>query len=88
MKPERAMEIVQRYHNTEKTFPMVETDGKLCFIVSRSASKKEIAEAIEALYEKKPVKINTMTTLGGKKAFVKFENADIASDLASEIGML
>jgi len=88
MNAERAMEIVRRYHNTEKTFPMVEKEGKICFIVNRRANKKEIAEAIETLYEKKPIKINTMTTIGGKKAFVKFENTDTASDLASEIGML
>jgi large subunit ribosomal protein L23 len=88
MTPENAMSIVLGYHSTERTFVMVEGESKICFIVDRYATKKEIAEAIKTLYDEDVVKINTARTVRGKKAFAKFKNSETASELATKMGML
>jgi large subunit ribosomal protein L23 len=88
MNVEQAMKIVIKPYVTEKTFAMVENESKVCFIVERSASKPEIVEAIEALYNEKATDINTARTVYGKKAFIKFESTEKARDLATKIGML
>lgn len=83
-----ASKIILKPYITEKTFALVETENKICFIVNRSASKPEIAEAINTLYDKKAIRVNTARTIYGKKAFVQFENTEKARDLATKIGML
>ena len=88
MNIDQANRIILKPYITEKTFAMVETESKICFIVNRSASKPEIAEAISMLYEQKAVSVNTARTIYGKKAFVQFENTAKARDLATRIGML
>ncbi|MCY4252562.1 MAG: 50S ribosomal protein L23 [Thaumarchaeota archaeon] len=88
MSPEEASRIVVRPYITEKTFAMVEGEAKICFIVDRGASKSQVAEAIEELYGQKAAGVNTARTIYGKKAFVRFESAERARDLATKIGML
>ena len=88
MTVDRAHTIVRRPYNTERTFAMVEGEAKVCFIVERTASKADIAEAVSVLYGQNPASINTSRTIYGKKAFVKFETAEKAKDLASDMGML
>lgn len=88
MNAEQAMKIIIKPHITEKTFAMIESESKICFIVNRSASKPEIAEAIHTLYKAQTIDINTARTIYGKKAFVQFSSAEKARDLATEIGML
>lgn len=88
MNVDQANKIILKPYITEKTFAMVESESKICFIVERSASKPEIAEAVNALYKEKVTNVNTARTIYGKKAFVKFENTEKARDLATKIGML
>ena len=88
MRVELANAIILNPYITEKTFELVETEKKICFIVQRSASKLQIKDAIKTLYEKKAVTVNTSRTIYGKKAFVEFESVDIARNLATKIGML
>ena len=88
MKVELANKIILHPYITEKTFELVETEKKICFIVEKTATKLGIKDAINTLYEEKSVSINTARTVYGKKAFVEFENVDIARDLATKIGML
>ena len=88
MKVELANKIILQPYITEKTFELVETQKKICFIVEKTASKSAIKTAINTLYEQKATAINTARTIYGKKAFVEFENVDIARDLATKIGML
>ena len=85
---DRAHTVVLRPYNTERTFAMVEGEAKVCFIVARKASKADIAEAVSVLYGQRPASVNTSRTIYGKKAFVKFETAEKAKDLASDMGML
>ena len=88
MNVDQAMKIIIKPYITEKTFSLVENESKICFIVERSASKPEIAEAIKTLYKENVTNVNTARTIYGKKAFVQFENTDKARDLAGKIGML
>jgi large subunit ribosomal protein L23 len=88
MNVDQAMKIIIKPYITEKTFTLVETESKICFIVERSATKPEIAEAIKTLYKENVTNVNTARTIYGKKAFVQFENTDKARDLAGKIGML
>ena len=88
MRIELASKIILNPYITEKTFELVETEKKICFIVEKTASKLAIKDAINTLYEEKTVSINTARTIYGKKAFVEFESVDIARNLATKIGML
>ena len=88
MKIELANKIILQPYITEKTFELVETEKKICFIVERTASKSAIKNAIHTLYEQKALAVNTARTIYGKKAFVEFETVDVARDLATKIGML
>ena len=88
MKVELANKIILQPYITEKTFELVETEKKICFIVERSASKPAIKDAINTLYEEKVITVNTARTIYGKKAFIEFETVDVARDLATKIGML
>ena len=88
MKVELANKIILHPYITEKTFELVETQKKICFIVEKTASKSAIKTAINTLYEQKATAINTARTIYGKKAFVEFETVDVARDLATKIGML
>ena len=51
MNVDQAMKIIIKPYITEKTFAMVESEGKICFIVERSANKSDIALAIKTLYK-------------------------------------
>ena len=88
MKIDTANKIIKNPYITEKTFELVETEKKICFIVSNAASKSAIKDAINTLYEQKAITVNTARTIYGKKAFVEFESVDTARDLATKIGML
>lgn len=88
MNADTAAQIVIRPHVTERTFEMVETEAKICFIVRRTATKAEIAEAMNILYKKKVRDVNTARTIYGKKAFVRFESIAKAKDLATDVGVI
>ena len=88
MKVELANKIILHPYITEKTFELVETQKKICFIVEKTATKSAIKTAINTLYEQKVVTVNTARPVYGKKAFVEFQTVDVARDLATKIGML
>lgn len=88
MNIDQASRIVIKPYITEKTFAMIESENKLCFIVERAATKSQISEAINTLYSEKTVTVNTARTIYGKKAFIRFETTEKARDLATKIGML
>jgi large subunit ribosomal protein L23 len=85
---EDAQKIVVRPYLTERTFEQIERDNKLCFIVLDSASKKQIAAAVEVLYEVEVRGVNTTRTLKGKKAFVRLEEEGSAAALATKLGLV
>ncbi len=81
-------DIIIRMTITERASESVEKDNRLTFIVNRRATKGQIREAIETLYEVKVIKVNTLITPDGrKKAMVKLSAEDNAADLAVKLGL-
>lgn len=86
MKPE---EVIVYPIMTERTVSLIERENKLVFIVSRTATKQAITEAVEQLYQVEVENVTTMITRkGGKKAFVRLSPKSNASDLAIRLGIL
>jgi len=73
---------------TEKAQELVERENRLTFIVHRTATKGQIRQAVETLYDVKVVKVNTLITpRGEKKAYVKLAPDYSAADLAVKLGL-
>lgn len=74
---------------TESASIMVEKENKLVFVVNLKASKGDIKQAVEQLYEVKVEKVNLLITPHGeKKAFVKLHPEYKAADVAIKLGIL
>ncbi|MEM5882723.1 MAG: 50S ribosomal protein L23 [Candidatus Aenigmatarchaeota archaeon] len=81
--------ILRYPYLTEKSISLVEKENKIVFIVDRKATKKQIKEAFEKLFEVKVEKINTEITLKGeKKAYIKLKPEYKAIDVATKLGMV
>ncbi|ASI98223.1 50S ribosomal protein L23 [Thermococcus celer] len=73
---------------TEKAVAMIESENKLTFIVDRRATKADIKRAVEAMFNVKVEKVNTLVTMRGeKKAYVKLKPEYSASEVAARIGL-
>ncbi len=73
---------------TEKAVAMIENENKLTFIVDRRATKGDIKRAVEAMFDVKVEKVNTLITMRGeKKAYVKLKPEYSASEVAARIGL-
>jgi large subunit ribosomal protein L23 len=88
MTSEQAATMILAPYVTEKTFNQIEKENKLAFIVTEKATKKQIIEAINMLYEADIEEVNTTRTIRGKKAFVKFKTPDGARDLATKLALV
>jgi large subunit ribosomal protein L23 len=85
MKP---YEILLHPDITEKSMRLIEKENKLVFIVARQATKRQIKNAVESLYEVKVDKVNTsITPKGVKKAYVKLKPEFKAEEIATRIGV-
>jgi large subunit ribosomal protein L23 len=88
MTAEEATALIIAPYVTEKTFNQIEKENKLAFIVAERASKKDIKEAVQILYESEATEINTTRTIRGKKAFVMFKAPEGARELATKLGLV
>ena len=86
--PEEARRIIIKPYMTEKTFNLIEGESKIVFIVDLRASKKHIKAAIKTLYEIESEEVNTIRSIRGKKAIVKFASAEKARELATSLGLV
>ncbi|HDI74853.1 MAG: 50S ribosomal protein L23 [Thermoprotei archaeon] len=81
--------IIIRPLMTEKALSKVEQENTLVFIVDRKATKHQIKEAVEKMFEVKVIKVNTLITPEGeKKAYVKLAPEYSAEEIASRLGLL
>jgi large subunit ribosomal protein L23 len=85
---EQAAAMILAPYVTEKTFNQIEKENKLAFIVAEKATKKQIIDAINILYEADIQEVNTTRTIRGKKAFVKFKTPEGARDLATKLALV
>ena len=85
---DQAEKVIIEPYITEKTFNLIEKENKLTFVVAEKSTKKQIAEALSVLYESKAADVNTLRTVQGKTAVVKFIAAEGARDLATKLGLV
>ena len=82
-------EIIKYPLATEKAVRMMEAENRLTFVVDRKATKKEIKEAVEKMFNVKVLKVNTLiSNLGKKKAYVKLSPENLAMDVATKLGLM
>ncbi|HEC86583.1 MAG: 50S ribosomal protein L23 [Thermoplasmata archaeon] len=80
-------EIIYHPHVTEKTMDLMEKNNALEFVVKRNATKKQIKNAIEKMFEVKVKKVNTKITKNGKHAIVMFPPEYKAEEIGMRIGV-
>ena len=85
---EDARSVLIQPYITEKTFNMIEKENKLVFIVRERSTKQLIRETMSVLYDVEVIDINTLRTIRGKKAAVKFSDPNGARDLATTLGLV
>ncbi|MFB6295153.1 MAG: 50S ribosomal protein L23 [Candidatus Nanohaloarchaea archaeon] len=81
-------DIIQHPHLTEKSMDMVDRENKLTLIVDDRASKPEIEQAVEDLFDVDVAAVNTVNRGDDKKAYVKLSPEYDAMDVATRLGML
>lgn len=89
MEQERAWEVLEHPHMTEKAMDKVDMDNEIVMVVHLDADKKQIKNAFEALFDVTVEGVNTsITPQADKKAYIKLSEADNAMDVATELGMM
>jgi large subunit ribosomal protein L23 len=74
---------------TEKAVGLIELQNKIIFVVDKAATKKQIAEEVERLYEVKVAAVNTLITpKGDKRAYVKLQKGFNADDIAMKLKII
>jgi large subunit ribosomal protein L23 len=74
---------------TEVSSRILESENKLVFVVNPKATKTDVKNAVEQLYEVRVEKVNVVVTHKGlKKAFVRLHPDYKASDVAIKLGIL
>ena len=79
--------IIYHPYVTEKTMNFMEKNNALEFVVKRDATKKQIKDSIENMFEVKVKDVNTRITKKGKHAIVKFMPDFKAEDIGMRIGI-
>ena len=72
---------------TEKTMNFMEKNNALEFVVKRDATKKQIKDSVEKMFEVKVKDVNTRITKKGKHAIVTFMPDFKAEDIGMRIGI-
>ena len=81
--------IIKYPLSTEKSIRLMESENKLIFIVDNKANKKDIKNAIEAIFKVEVVSVKTLTDIEGKKrAYVEFSQKTPAIDIATQLGLM
>ncbi|HJP05723.1 MAG: 50S ribosomal protein L23 [Chromatiales bacterium] len=66
---ERLMTVLVGPHVSEKTATLGEKNNQICFRVRRDSTKKEIAQAVEMMFEVKVDAVTTANVRGKAKRF-------------------
>ena len=81
-----AYDIIIQPWLTEKSMDARSSEQRLEFIVRRSASKQQIAEAVKTIFEVEVAKVNVRNTKHGKHASAKLAEGYDAEDAAMRLG--
>ncbi|MFB6203231.1 MAG: 50S ribosomal protein L23 [Candidatus Nanohaloarchaea archaeon] len=89
MNEDKAWDVLQHPHMTEKAMDKVDMQNKLVMIVDLDANKNQVSDAVEELFDVTVKKVNTsITPQAEKKAYIKLSDSDSAMDVATELGMM
>jgi len=81
--------IIKAPLSTEKSIRLMESENKLVFIVDKKATKVDVKQELESLFDVKVVAVNTMIGPDGKKkAYVTFADETPAVDLATKLELM
>jgi large subunit ribosomal protein L23 len=69
MNPERLLMILRAPHTSEKTTVMAEKFKQFTFKVLKNATKSEIKQAVEAMFNVKVSNVSVLNVKGKKKRF-------------------
>jgi large subunit ribosomal protein L23 len=84
----KALSLIKHPVSSEKAIRLMESENKLVFVVDGKATRPEIKKAIEELFKAKVVSVNTHTTQGEKRAYVRFGPENPAIDIATSLGLM
>lgn len=74
---------------TEKAVRLIETENKLTFVVALGASRSDVRQAVELLYEVKVRGVRTEVAPDGlKRAYVRLDPKFMADEVASKLGVI
>lgn len=89
MNTDKAWQVIENPHLTEKAMDHVDEDNTLVLMVDIDANKGQVENAVEHLFNVSVKKVNTMITpQAKKKAFVSLSEADDAMNVATKMGMM
>ncbi len=80
--------IIEYPLSTEKAVREMEADNCLIFIVDKNANKKQIKWAIEKAFDVQVVKVRTVLSSKGKKAYIKLSEDTPAIDITTQLGLV
>jgi large subunit ribosomal protein L23 len=83
------VEKVKHIVPSEKATMMIDSENKLQFIVDLRASKDEIKQEMERVFETPVRSVRTMITFKGeKKAIIELEEEGKAKEIGTSLGIL
>jgi len=81
--------IIKYPVSTEKSIRLIESENKLVFAVAQHATKQQVKQAIEKMFNASVESVNTFRSVDGvKKAYVKFSRKTPALDIATTLGLM
>ena len=82
-------DVIKYPLNTEKSMKKIEDENTIVFIVADRATKPQIKQAFQAIYNLKVRNVNTVVRPDGKKkAFIRLGAESDALNLANKIGII
>lgn len=84
-----AQDIIRYGLSNEVSISKIEKNNTITFVCDLSATKPQIKDAIEKLYNARPKKVNTAISFKGiKKAYAIFPKEVSAVDIASQANII
>ncbi|KAJ1429881.1 ribosomal protein L23/L15e core domain-containing protein [Ochromonadaceae sp. CCMP2298] len=85
----KEFDVIRFPLTTESAMKKIEDNNTLVFIVNITANKRQIKEAVKALYDITAIRVNTLIRPDGqKKAYVKLAPDQEAADVANKLGII
>jgi len=84
----KAEDVISYPMMTEVASRLIESENKLVFVVNIKATKQDVKQAVEQLYQVKVRDVNiAKSAKGEKKAFVRLQPEFSATDVAIKLGL-